>query len=302
MVDTFVVVVGTILVVETIGFGLYACVWPETRRQRLVWDFAAKRGLMLDAEATSLAERLLVASQRGRFLGASLGMAAMFGTWSATRSLAVGVSPGGAVWASFALCYVIPQVTGTFGAAFAGRRAAPDARDHRVAHLPAPSLGDYLPPLMRWSSAALLAASGVAVGTAILTWPSMEPTVPSIGRRSLAATWLACLVAVAATEVAARVVVRMPRPARSPAALAVQDEITGNLLVVVIHGVLGPGLVLGLLASAIGPAALMVGCWAVAVPALAEHRRRRRVRQQLWRVTPATGPTVSPHVAPEAAP
>jgi hypothetical protein len=72
--------------------------------------------------------------------------------------------------------------------------------------------------------------------------------------------------------------------------------------VVVIHGVLGPGLVLGLLASAIGPAALMVGCWAVAVPALAEHGRRRRVRQQLWRVTPATGPTVSPHVAPEAAP
>ena len=295
------VLVTTVGVISVVG-GVHAWLWPQARRDRVVRDFALKRGMVLDTEAALLAERLLVATRRGRFVGAELGIVAVGGAWWASRTLALDVSLGLAFVAGFALYQAIPQVTATLGAALAMRHAAPETGDRRVAHLPVPSLGDFLPPLMRWSPVALLAVSGVAVGVAVITWPVPIPAGYSIGRRGLAAAWVVGLVAVAAAELAARVVVRMPRPATSAAALAVQDEITGDLATVIIVGALGPGLLLGLVASAVAPAAAVIGGWVVIVPALAEHRRRRRVRDRLWGMTVAHGSTVAPAGAREQAP
>lgn len=291
--NTGIVVLVTTVGVVAVAAGVHAWLWPQARRDRVVRDFAAKRGLGLDTEAALMAERLLVATRRGRFVGAELGIVAVGVAWWASRTLAVSVSPGLAFVAGFALYQVIPQVTATLGAALAMRRAAPETGDRRVAHLPVPSLGDFLPPLTRWFPVALLAMSGVAAGVAVLTGPTPIPAPFSIGGRGLAAAWVAGLVAVAASELAARVVVRMPRPATSAAALAVQDEITGDLVTVIIIGALGPGLLLGLVASAVAPAAAVIGCWVVAVPALAERRRRRQVRDRLWAVPAARRSTVA---------
>lgn len=297
--DPVSVAVVTIVGLSAVAGGMYAWIWPRSRRERVVHDFAAKRQLVLHGDAAGLAERLLVATRRGRFLGGQLGVVTVFGAWWATRTHAVGLSWGGVFVASSAAGFLLPQVTGTLGAALAARRAHPEDGAHRVAHVPAPSLDDYLPPLMRWYPAALLAVSGVAVAAVIVTWPHLAPM--SVGRRGLAGAWLASLAAIAATELAARAVVRMPRRAASPAALAVHDEITSDLVVVVIAGALGPGLLLGLVATAVAPAGFVAGCWLSLVPALAETRRRHRVRDRLWRLS-TTHPGVASAMPPEGAP
>lgn len=289
----FVSAVGGILMVELIAFGLHACLWPQTRRTRLVHSFAADRRLVLDPHAARLAERLLIAVRRGQFLGTTLGIAGVGATWWATRSSATGVSVGAGLIVGMALLPMIPQVAGTAGAVLASRNAAPSVGDRRVAHLRARSLEDLLPPLMRWYPVALLAASGVAVAGAILAGRASAPGAFAIGRRGMVAGWVACLVAVVVTELASRLVIAVPRTAASPAALAVQDEIASDLAVVVVHGALGSGLLLGVLASGIAPAAVVAGCWAGIVPAFVEHRRKRRVRERLWEV-----PAARPHRIP----
>jgi hypothetical protein len=298
-VRTFIAVVVAVVVVATVGHGLFAWIWPQTRRDRVVRAFAAGRGLVLDEPGRAMAERLLMARRRGHFVGATVGSAAILGASWGVHELGLFRHWAAAI-AGIALAVPIPQVAGTLGATAALRRAVPDAGDTRVAHVSAPSLDDFLPTLMRWYSVVLLAVSGLAVGVSLLV-PASGPLLP-IGRRGLVAGWLASACAVAAAELAARVVLRAPRPASSPAALAVQDEITGDLVAVVIAGALGPALVLGHAVSGIVPAAAGLSAWLGVFPVVAEGRRRRRVGQRLWRTPAAAGSAPRPPGAPGRAP
>ena len=64
--DVVFVLFVAINAVITVVHGGFAWIWPRSRRDRVVRDFAASRSLVLDADAAALAERLLVAGRKGR--------------------------------------------------------------------------------------------------------------------------------------------------------------------------------------------------------------------------------------------
>jgi hypothetical protein len=268
----------------TIVYAAQAFHWPPARRERIALDFAAPRHLVLDPVAGPLAERLLIAGRRGRFVAwmalASLGLG-VFALVPSTRLLGLSVMAIAA--------FVVPHSGAALGAALALRRAAvpasgSDAGD-RFAHLPAPSLTDYLPPLTRWWSVVVLGLATVGVGACLALGATPAPG----GRPVLLVGWAAAAVAVAVTELVVRVLVRTARTATTPAALAVSDEVTGDLAAVVLGMAMGPALLLVYVTDALVPSfpylAPLVLLLAGA-PYVEDKQRRRRVRERLWAAEP----------------
>jgi hypothetical protein len=289
--DTFTVVWLLLCSPIVIGTAVSGLVWPPRRRSRLVGDFVTGRALVLDPGSAALAERLLVAGRRGRFVGALLG--ATLGLVAFTTLADDSSSRNALFLGALVAVYVSTQLAGVVGTVLAVRRAAPEEPGgERLAHLPSPSVADFLPPVMRWWSAAVLGASTLAIGLHL----AAGADGPGPGPRTLIIGWVVGAAGVVATEVAARLVARAPRPATSLADLAVRDEIAGDLVVVVVAGAMGPAIVCAYVAEAMVPVAGGLGALLVVVPAALEHRRRRRVRERLW------APSPSPALAPDTAP
>lgn len=258
-----------------------ALVWTPTRRTHVVREFAATRSLVLDTDAAALAERLIIAGRRGRFAGALIAVAVSVGVFSVLdapdRDLVfVGMLVGG---------YVVAQLAASLGTALAMHRAAPADRGQvRLAHLPTPSIDDFLPPVMRWWSVAALAVSTLALGAHI----GFGGLSYGLGSRSYAVGWAVGATGVAATELAGRLLVRAPQPAGSPTELAVRDEITSDQLAVVVAGAFGPTLICVHVVSAVVPVVGGLSGVLICLPAVMENQRRRRVRERLWTPRPSS--------------
>lgn len=262
-------------VIVAVGLPLVGVVSAD-RRRRLGRDYAAARSIGLDPDASALAGRLVLAFRRGRYLGA---VAVLVAGYLVVIRPADLVNPGFGYMATLIAIHVGSSLVGTAAAAVAVRRAGRALPgDVRVAHLRAPRLGDFLPPLLRWGPAATLGASTVAVVAFLVTAP--HPAPPS--RAALVAAWAVSLAGVLAAEALAQVVIRAPRVATSQASLAVRDEITGDLAAVVTAGAFGPSLVCALVAAIAVPGAAGIGALLVVIPALLETRRRQHVRDRLW--------------------
>lgn len=269
----------------TIALAVQAFHWPPDRRHRIALDVAASRHLVLDPVAGPLAERLLIAGRRGRFVGmivvVALGVP-VFALAPSSRPL------------TFIALAIATQVVvnggAALGATLALRRVAtagPHAEE-RFAHLPTPTVTDYLPPLMRWWSVAVLGLATVGVAVCL----TLGATLPGRGRAPLVVGWAVAAAAVATTEFVVRVLVRTPRTASTPAALAVSDEVTGDLAAVVVGAAMGPALLLVYAAEALVPSFAPIAPLSLAlagVPYILDSRRRRRVRERLWATDPAPG-------------
>jgi hypothetical protein len=275
----FELIVGFWIVAAFAASGAFLCVWPQGRRRRLAQTFAAQRSLVLDDESTALAERILVAGRRGRFVGVTVVLAVAGG-----GLLLPGELPAGISTVAFVIIPVGANIAGTLTSALAIRRATNPSDDgRRYAHLPTPTLDDLVPPLMRWWSALVLGLATVGVAILLTLGGDADP----LGRRGLALAWAISVVAVAATEVTARIVIRTPQPAASPTALALWDEVAAELASVVVAGAIAPILLCVFAASRILPEAGVVTFPAVMLPLLwMEFRRRRWVRDRLWRTAP----------------
>lgn len=268
-----VAIVAGILTVQAV----LAWRWPPDRRRILVGSFAGSRSLVLDAEAAALAERLLIAGRKGRFLGAVAAVAGMLGAWLVVGSMSGLVASTAFIVASNAGS----QVAATVASALAmGRAARHDAGEGaRYAHLPPTSLDDLLPPLMRWWSAGMLGLAAVGIATCLVAGVDVAP----LGRRELVVGLVIGAAAVVGTEVAARFLASAPLPARSPASLAVCDEIRSDLASVVVAGMIGPMFLCIFVAGRILPeAGAAAGLLLVLPIAMMEGQRRRRVRERLW--------------------
>jgi hypothetical protein len=136
---------------------------------------------------------------------------------------------------------------------------------------------------MRWWSAGLLGLA--TVGTAVCLAAGVD--VDPLSGSELAVCLAVSSATVGAAELAARFLARAPLPARSPAALAVCDEVRSDLATVVLAGMLGPMLLSLFVASRILPEAGIVTVVLLVLPvAVMEQRRRRRVRERLWPTAP----------------
>jgi hypothetical protein len=271
-----VAIVAGILAVQAV----LAWRWPPDRRRILVGSFAGQRSLVLDAEAAALAERLLIAGRKGRFVGAGASVVVILGIW-----LVVGPRSGLVASTAFLVVHNAGgQVAAAVVSAVAMRRATRrDAGDGpRYAHLPPTSLDDVLPPLMRWWSVGLLGLAAVGVGACL----ALGVDVSLVGRRDLVLGLAASAATVGAAEIAARFLARAPLSARSPAALAVCDEIRSDLASVVLAGMVGPLLLCGYLVTIVIPGAGTAVFLLVLPIAAIEKQRRRRVRERLWAVPP----------------
>jgi hypothetical protein len=279
----FGLIVGFWVVAVLAVSGAFMYVWPQGRRTRLARRFAADRSLVLDAESTALAERILVAGRRGRFVGVLVVTAVAGAFLLAPGELLAG-------WSSVVFV-ILPNIgasiAGTLMSALAIRRASTPSRGgRRYAHLPTPTLDDLVPPLMRWWSALVLAHATVVVAIVLAFDGDAEP----FGRRGLALGWAISVAAVVATELTARVVIRTPQTAASPTALALWDEVAAELASVVVAGAIAPILLCVFAASRILPEAGVATVGVVMLPLVwMEFRRRRWVRERLWRTPPPAG-------------
>ena len=143
--------------------------------------------------------------------------------------------------------------------------------------------------------------SGVCLALDVATDP--------LGRRGLAIGWAVGVATVAATELAARILVRAPHAASTPAVLAVRDELMSDLVTVVLMGAVGPSLLCIFVAGRILPEAGLATAALVLLPLLLmETQRRRRVRERLWAAGHRPGPSndgpgsVGGPLVPEPAP
>lgn len=246
------------------------------RRRRMGRSYAASRSIVLDPDASVFAGRLVLAFRRGRYVGA---VAVLVAGYLVVIRPADLMHPGFGYMATLISMHVGSFLVGTAAGAVAIRRAGRALPgDLRVAHLRAPRLADFLPQLLRWWSAAMLAGSTVAVVGFLVTAP--HPAPPS--RAAVVAGWAVSLAGVLAAEGLAQIVIRAPRVAMSHSALAVRDEITGDLAAVVVAGAFGPSIVLSYVAAVAAPSVAGVGSLLVVLPALLETRRRQHVRNRLW--------------------
>ncbi|MFP3899593.1 MAG: hypothetical protein ACLFXM_01980 [Acidimicrobiia bacterium] len=194
-------------------------------------------------------------------------------------------SPG-MLLALFTAIFVATALAGALGTTLAiGRGARATPGEPRVAHLRPPILDDYLPPMMRWWSAVVFALATGALGVYL----AVGAQSPFAARRDIVVGWVVSAIGVVLTEGAGRLLVRSPQPAASPAALAVRDEIKGDLVSsTVVAGVPGPSLICGAVAGAVLPIGGWLAMALAVIPAVLERRRRRRVRERLWDTRPAT--------------
>jgi len=261
--------------VVAVGVPLVGLVSAD-RRRRLGRDYAATRSIVLEPDAYAVAGRLVLAFRRGRYVGAVAVLAAGYLIVIRPADL---MHPGFGYLATLIAMHVGSFLVGTAAGAVAIWRAGRAlAGDVRVAHLRAPRLGDFLPPLLRWWPAAMLTCSTAAVAAFLVTAPHPAPP----GRAALMAGWAVSLAGVLGAEGLAQIVIRAPRVAMSHGALAVRDEITGDLAAVVSAGAFGPGIVCAYVAGIAVPGAAGIGTLLVVIPALLETRRRQHVRNRLW--------------------
>ncbi len=263
-------------VIVAVGLPLVGFV-SAARRERVGRDYAASRSIVLDPDAHALAGRLVLAVRRGRYIGAVVVLAAGYLLVIRPADL---MHPGFGHIATPVGMYVGSFLAGaTAGTVAVWRAGRALPGDVRVAHLRAPRLGDFLPPLLRWWPAVTLGSTTVAVAAFLVTAP--HPAPPS--RAALVAGWAVSLAGVIAAEALAQIVIRAPRVATSHAALALRDEITGDLAAVVAAGAFGPTMVIASVAAAVNPAAEIAVVVLIALPAVLETRRRQHVRNGLWR-------------------
>src|SRR5262249_56927951 len=106
------------------------------------------------------------------------------------------------------------------------RATAPATAGPHVSHMARPTLGDFLPPGLRWWPAISVVVTGVCVAAYALMGGASDPQLPTPGGAALA--WTLGSLAVAANLALARWLAGRPPPAGSPPALAPRHEAPGD--------------------------------------------------------------------------
>jgi hypothetical protein len=274
------VVFGLVVLIAGAGLFPLGWVWSPKRRANLLRIFTNKHQLVLAPESWADVERLLVAQRRGQHIGwtvvlvvvgALLTVGSSWGEGSPLGTFGIVLVLGPALWLS--------ALVGGIAASWAAR-PGPDAP--RVAHLPEPSLSDYVPAVLRWWGPAAMAAATVSAAVYIASppagpgWVGQEGAVVGLGLAGLA---------LVVAEITMRWVLHAPEPAADATLLEVHDLIKGEAL-----GDLATGFVPSLLAAVLLVERFPVLQWlpyaAVFVPLVLQRDLRRHLRDRLWPAPP----------------
>jgi hypothetical protein len=269
-----------IVVIAVAGLLPLGWIWSPKRRAALLRTFSAKHQLVLAPESRADAERLLVAQRRGQTLGAVVALVATEAlllagprSWegSPLGTFSIVLVLGPALWLS--------TLAGGIAASLAAR---PGPNAPRVAHLPEPSLADYVPTLLRWWGPAALAVAAVVTAVYVASPPAGPGWVGRNGALvGLGLAGLALLVA----ELTMRWVLHAPEPAADASLLEVRDLVKGETL-----GELATAFVPSLLAAVLLVERFPVLGWpalaAVLVPLVLQRDVRRHLHDRLWPAPP----------------
>jgi hypothetical protein len=274
------VVLWLLAVIAVAGVIPLGLVWSPKRRANLLRTFTNKHQLVLAPESRADAERLLVAQRRGQHIGWMMALVVpgvlltaglSWGDGSPLGTFSIVLVLGPALWLSALL--------GGIAASWAAR-PGPDVP--RVAHLPEPSLSDYVPTVLRWWGPAAMAAATVIAAVYIASPPAGPGWVGRTG--AVVGLGLAGLALVVA-EITMRWVLHVPEPAADATLLEVRDLVKAETL-----GELATGFVPSLLAAVLLIERFPVLQWlpyaVVVVPLFLQRDLPRHLRDRLWPAPP----------------